>query len=96
MNLFHILYKIIQYYATYTQLIQNQNKNMLANVDKEFQELKQFMDCLNEFDLNMNYTSTMTYYEKLEVFNILNQLNKEKLEEEKLYQELFEEYINYD
>lgn len=95
MNLFHILYKIIQYYATYTKH-KTQNKNMLANVDKEFQELKQFMDCLNEFDLNMNYTSTMTYYEKLEVFNILNQLNKEKLEEEKLYKELFEEYINYD
>ena len=62
---------------------------MLANVDKEFQEFKQFMDCLNEFDLNM------TFYEKLEVFNILNQLNKQKLEEEKLEEELFEKYINY-
>ena len=36
---------------------------MLAIIDKEFEELKQFMDYLNEFDLNM------TYYEKLEVFN---------------------------
>jgi hypothetical protein len=62
---------------------------MLANVDKEFQELKQFMDCLNEFDLNM------TYYQKLEVFNILNQINQEKLEEEILEEELFEKYINY-
>lgn len=69
---------------------------MLANVDKEFQELKQFMDYLNEINLNMNYTSTMTYYEKLEVFNILTQINKVQIEEEKLYQELFEEYINYD
>jgi len=63
---------------------------MLANVDQEFKQLKQFMDFLNELDLNM------TYYEKLETFNILNQLNKEKLEEEKLDQELFEKYINYD
>ena len=62
---------------------------MLANVDQEFQELKQFMDCLNEFDLNM------TFYEKLEVFNILNQLNTQNLEEEKLEEELFEKYINY-
>jgi hypothetical protein len=37
----------------------------------------------------------MTYYEKLEVFNILNQLNKEKLEQEILEEELFEKYINY-
>jgi len=65
---------------------------MLAIIDKEFEELKQFMDYLNEFDLNMTY---MTYYEKLEVFNILNQLNKEKLEQEILEEELFEKYINY-
>lgn len=63
---------------------------MLANVDQEFKQLKQFMDFLNELDLNM------TFYEKLETFNILNQLNKEKLEEEKLEEELFEKYINYD
>jgi hypothetical protein len=62
---------------------------MLAIIDKEFEELKQFMDYLNEFDLNM------TYYEKLEVFNILNKLNKEKLEQEILEEELFEKYINY-
>jgi hypothetical protein len=62
---------------------------MLAIIDKEFEELKQFMDYLNEFDLNM------TYYQKLEVFNILNQLNKEKLEQEILEEELFEKYINY-
>ena len=62
---------------------------MLAIIDKEFEELKQFMDYLNDFDLNM------TYYQKLEVFNILNQLNKEKLEQEILEEELFEKYINY-
>ena len=73
---------------------------MLANVDKEFQELKQFMDCLNEFDLNM------TYYQKLEVFNILNQINQQGTNQEtnketdqetnqESEQELFEKYINY-